>query len=102
LHYFLAYENYSRGGRKMANIKSAVKRAQISEKNRLKNKSVKTGLKTAEKKLNAAMEANDGSSGQILKEAVKSFDRAASKGIIHKNAANRKKSKMQKKLNASA
>ena len=86
----------------MANIKSAEKRAQIGERNRLKNKSVKTGLKTIEKKLNTAVETNDKASSELLAKAVKSFDRAASKGIIHKNAANRKKSKMQKKINASA
>lgn len=86
----------------MANIKSAEKRAQIGERNRVKNKSVKTGLKTIEKKLNTAIEANDKESSQLLTQAVKSFDKAASKGVIHKNAANRKKSKMQKKINASA
>lgn len=86
----------------MANIKSAAKKAQIGERNRLQNKSVKTGLKTIEKKLNTAVEANDEASNQILTQAVKSFDKAASKGIISKNAANRKKSKMQKKINASA
>ncbi|NMC57524.1 MAG: 30S ribosomal protein S20 [Eubacteriaceae bacterium] len=86
----------------MANIKSAAKRAQIGERNRLQNKSVKTGLKTIEKKLNTAVETNDKASSQILIQAVKSFDKAASKGVISKNAANRKKSKMQKKINASA
>ncbi len=86
----------------MANIKSAAKRAQIGETNRLRNKSVKTGLKTIEKKLNTAIESNDKDSNQLLAEAMKSFDKAASKNVIHKNAANRKKSKMQKKINASA
>lgn len=87
----------------MANIKSSAKRAEIGERNRVKNKSVKTGLKSIEKKFNAALENNDKAlSAQMFTEAVKSFDTAVTKGVIHKNAANRKKSNMQKKLNASA
>jgi len=85
----------------MANIKSAEKRALIGERNRLRNKGIKTGLKTVEKKLNIALESNDKASEQILNEAVQNFDKAAGKGVISKNAANRKKSKMQKKFNAS-
>jgi small subunit ribosomal protein S20 len=85
----------------MANIKSSAKRAEIGERNRVKNKSVKTGLKTIEKKFNAALEGDDKTlSSQIFTEAVKCFDTAVTKGVIHKNAANRKKSAMQKKLNA--
>lgn len=89
--------------KEVANIKSSAKRAEIGERNRVKNKSVKTGLKSIEKKFNAALENNDKAlSAQMFTEAVKSFDTAVTKGVIHKNAANRKKSNMQKKLNASA
>jgi small subunit ribosomal protein S20 len=72
----------------MANIKSAKKRAIQSEKRRLRNKSVKTNLKTTEKKFMAALETGDAAaSEQALRLAIKKYDMAASKGIIHRNNA---------------
>ncbi|MGI6349840.1 MAG: 30S ribosomal protein S20 [Eubacteriaceae bacterium] len=85
----------------MANIKSSAKRAEIGERNRVKNKSVKTSLKSIEKKLDVAIAEKDVNlSEEVLKEAVKKYDTAAAKGVIHKNAANKKKSSMQTKVNA--
>ncbi len=82
----------------MANIKSAKKRALTNEKSRMQNKAVKTNLKTTEKQFHAAVALGD---AEKVKEAYKAvsakFDIAASKGVIHKNAANRKKSRLAKK-----
>jgi small subunit ribosomal protein S20 len=75
------------------NIKSAEKRLRQSEKNRLRNSAVKSTMKTAVKK---AISAKGQESA--LKDAISAIDRAASKGVIHKNAAARKKSRLVKKL----
>ena len=85
----------------MANIKSAMKRIKTNEKARLRNKSVKTNLKTTEKAFEQAIISGDKEEAtKAYKLASKKFDMAASKGVIHKNAANRKKSKLAKKVNA--
>ena len=85
----------------MANIKSAKKRAITNEKSRLRNKAIKTNLKTVEKDFEKAILSNDvEKANETCKLASKKFDMAASKGIIHKNAANRKKAQLAKKVNA--
>lgn len=78
----------------MANIKSQIKRNKQNEKARERNKSVKTGLKTAIRKFREAVEAGDKDNAvSLAREATKKLDKAASKGVIHKNqAANRKSS----------
>jgi len=84
----------------MANTKSAKKRIKVAEKRRLRNKSYKTAMKTKIKKFEKALET--GNAEEIkdkFLEAFKFVDKVASKGVIHKNAAARKKSKMHKKLN---
>jgi len=84
----------------VANTKSAKKRIKVAEKRRLRNKSYKTAMKTKIKKFEKALET--GNAGEIkakFLEASKFIDKVASKGIIHKNAAARKKSKLHKKLN---
>lgn len=78
----------------MPNIKSAIKRVKVSEKRRLRNASQKSALRTAVKAFETAV------SPEGLINASKKLDKAASKGLIHKNAANRKKSRLAKKLNA--
>jgi small subunit ribosomal protein S20 len=78
----------------MPNIKSAIKRVKVSEKRRLRNASQKSALRTAVKAFETAV------SSEALVNASKKLDKAASKGLIHKNAANRKKSRLAKKLNA--
>ncbi len=76
----------------MANIKSQIKRNRQNEKRRLRNKSVKSSLKTAIRKFNEAVAAGDAeTAGTLLRDASRRLDKAASKGVIHKNqAANRK------------
>ncbi|MGP9693144.1 30S ribosomal protein S20 [Brachybacterium sp. AOP25-B2-12] len=76
----------------MANIKSQIKRNLTNEKARLRNKSVKSELKTYSRKVRSAAEAGDAAAaGTALAAASRKLDKAVSKGVIHKNqAANRK------------
>ena len=76
----------------MANIKSQIKRNRTNEAARLRNKSVKSALKTSVRKFREAADAGDAAKAQELaREATRALDKAASKGVIHKNqAANRK------------
>ena len=76
----------------MPNIKSAAKRDQLSKLQNAKNKAQKTELKTNLKKFNAAVSEGDrNAADSAYKVAVSSVDRAASKGILHKNNAARKR-----------
>ena len=85
----------------MANIKSAKKRIKVIQAKTLQNKMFKTQLKTEIKKYEAALAAGDVELAQATyKAATKKIDQAASRGIIHKNAAAHKKSQFTKKLNA--
>jgi len=83
----------------MANIKSAKKRIKVNQKKAAANKSRNTALKTAIKKANAAIEADADNKDELIKDAVKKIDQAASKNLIHKNCAARKKSNLAKKAN---
>jgi small subunit ribosomal protein S20 len=76
----------------VANIKSQIKRNRQNEKRRMRNKSVKSSLKTAIRKYNEAVTAGDAEAAEtLLREASRKLDKAVSKGVIHKNqAANRK------------
>ena len=83
----------------MPNIKSAKKRVKVTEKKTLINLSHKTALKTAIKKFEAAAVNGDKEDVQALfNDAVKKLDRGVSQGIIHKNAAARKKSQLALKF----
>ena len=82
----------------MANIKSQIKRNKQNEKAHERNKAVKTGLKTAVRKFREAAESGDAAEAQALaKDAAKKLDKAASKGVIHKNQAANRKSAIAKK-----
>lgn len=83
----------------MPNIKSAKKRVLVSAMRNEKNRAVKSGLKTKIKKFDVVL-ANGEDVSVAFTNAVKSVDKAAAKGAIHKNAAARKKSQLAKKLNA--
>ncbi len=84
----------------MPNIKSAKKRVKVSEIKTLQNKMVKTALKTSMKKYEAAVAAgNREEAAKAYTVAVKKLDSAASRGIIHKNNAARKKSQYTLMLN---
>ena len=78
----------------MANIKSQIKRNRQNEKRRLRNKSVKSSLKTAVRKFHEAAASGDAAAAaELMRAASRQLDKAASKGVIHKNqAANRKSS----------
>ena len=79
----------------MANIKFAKKRIVTSQKRAAKNKAVKSGVKTAVKKVRLAVEANDAAAAAAAFESAKSIiDKAASKGVLHKNTAARKVSRL--------
>lgn len=85
----------------MPNIKSAIKRVKKSEKRRLRNAMIKSDLRTAVKKANIAIENKDQEAVKdLLINATKKLDKAASKGVIHKNKAARLKSRLMKKANA--
>ena len=84
----------------MPNIKSAKKRVLIAEVRNARNKAAKSELKTAIKKFEvAAAEGNRTEAEGTYKVAVKAIDKAAAKGLLHKNNAANKKSSMTIKLN---
>jgi small subunit ribosomal protein S20 len=86
----------------VANIKSQIKRNLQNEKARQRNKSVRSELKTRVKAAeSAASNGADDAEATALK-AISTIDRAATKGVIHKNAAARKKSRLAKRLAAAA
>ena len=83
----------------MANIKSQMKRIKTNEKARQRNVAVKSALKTAVRRFRAAAESGDAAAATTaLQTASKALDKAASKGVIHKNQAANRKSGMAKRL----
>ncbi len=85
----------------MPNIKSAIKRVRVTKKKNLRNRMIKTAMRTSVKKFDVAVAANSADQ-QLFSATSASIDKAASKGVIHKNAANRKKSRLAKRLNKAA
>lgn len=83
----------------MPNIKSAKKRVKVSEKKNLRNRVVKSGVRTAVKKFDAAVANDAASAAAVLSDTTSAIDKAAAKGVMHKNAANRKKARLAKRLN---
>ena len=82
----------------MANIKSQIKRIKQNEKARERNKAVKSNLKTAIRKFRVAAEAGDKDAATLAaRDASRRLDKAASKGVIHKNQAANRKSAIAKK-----
>jgi small subunit ribosomal protein S20 len=85
----------------VANIKSQIKRIKTNEAARLRNKSVKSSLKTAVRGFRAAADAGDKDKATIaLVTASRQLDKAVSKGVIHANQAANKKSAMAQRANA--
>lgn len=81
----------------MANIKSAKKRILVNDKKNLRNRSIKSALKTVLKKFYAAVaEGNKEQAIAMLPATISAVDKAAAKGVMHKNAANRKKAELSK------
>ena len=83
----------------MPNIKSQKDRVVQSQKEALHNKAIKSNLKTVIKKADAAIAANTADKDVAVKAAVSSIDKAQRKGILHKNTASRKISRMAKRAN---
>lgn len=85
----------------MANIKSAQKRIKVTATKTLRNKMIKSALKTNVKKYEMTLATNNVDEAKIaLSKASKALDMAVTKGVIHKNLAARKKSRLAVKLNA--
>ena len=83
----------------MANIKSALKRIEVTKRQTLKNKSKKSEIRTYIKKFNVALEENNlDNAGELLRTIDKKLKKAATKSVVHKNAASRQVSKLSKKL----
>ena len=83
----------------MPNIQSAKKRVKVSEKKNLRNRMVKSAVKTSIKKFNTALAEGAESATAQLSVTTSAIDKAVSKGVIHKNAANRKKARMAMAIN---
>jgi small subunit ribosomal protein S20 len=84
----------------MPNIKSAIKRVKTSETAKAQNIQVKSAMRTAVKKSEASIVTNDAEVNANFAQAASKLDKAASKGLIHKNAAARKKSRLAKRINS--
>jgi small subunit ribosomal protein S20 len=85
----------------VANIKSQIKRIRTNETARLRNKSVKSSLKTSVRRFREAADAGDRETAQVLlKDVSKALDKAASKGVIHPNQAANKKSALAQRANS--
>lgn len=84
----------------MANIKSQIKRNRQNERRRLANKSVRSEMKTRTKRVLGAAEQGSEDVEQLTRDAIKRIDKAASKGVIHKNQAARRKSRLMKRLSS--
>ena len=85
----------------MANIKSQIKRIRTNEAARMRNKSVKSALKTAVRRVRTAVDAGDKATAQAeLVTASRSLDKAVSKGVIHANQAANRKSALAHQVNA--
>jgi len=81
----------------MPNIKSAIKRVKVAEKANAANSQAKSAMRTQVKKAEQAIAAGAENTQELVVAASKALDKAASKGLIHKNAAARKKSRLAKK-----
>jgi small subunit ribosomal protein S20 len=87
----------------MANIKSQIKRNKQNEKRRQRNKAVRSALKTSSKKATTAVASGDLEGAEALaREASRAYDKAASKGVVHKRTAARHKSRLAKAANRAA
>ena len=87
----------------MANIKSAKKRILVNRTKAERNKAIKSGVKTAVKKVTAAIEAGDKAAAvEALTNATAVIDKATTKGVYHKNTASRKVSRLAKAVNKMA
>ncbi len=85
----------------MANHKSAIKRARQSEEQRVRNRSRKTRMKNVIRSLEEAIDSkSQENAGEQLRQAVSVIEKTAAKGVIHKNTASRKISRLTRRVNA--
>lgn len=82
----------------MANIKSQIKRNRQNEKRRIANRIVRGSTRTAISKARVALAGENENARELVLEAIKALDKAAQKGVLHKNNSARKKSRLMKKL----
>jgi small subunit ribosomal protein S20 len=86
----------------MANIKSQKKRNRQNEARRVRNKGVRSELKTRIKRASEAVASEDENADELVKAAQKRLAKAGEKGVIHRNQASRRISRLMKRANASA
>ena len=82
----------------MANIKSQIKRNRQNENRRLRNRNVRGAARTAVNQARTAYEANEPETKEAILKAISTLDKAAEKGVIHRNNAARRKGRLMKKL----
>lgn len=82
----------------VANIKSQIKRNRQNERRRLRNKAVRSEVRTRTKSAIAAAEAGVEDSAEALRAALKRIDKAAAQGVIHKNQAANRKSRLMRRI----
>jgi len=82
----------------LANIKSQIKRNRQNESRRLRNRNVRGAARTAVNQARTAFEANEPETKEAILKAISVLDKAAEKGVIHKNNAARRKGRLMKKL----
>lgn len=82
----------------MANIKSQIKRNRQNERRRVRNIATRSEVKTHVKTALQAVDAGDGSADEAARRAVQKIDKAAAKGVMHRNTAARKKSRLMKRI----
>lgn len=83
----------------MANIKSAEKRNRQAPRRAARNRILRSGARTAVKRARTALDSQDTNSAEAIQAAIQTLDRAATKGVIHKNNAARRKSRLMQALN---
>jgi len=81
----------------MANIKSQIKRNRQNEKRRLRNKSVRSEMRTRTKRAAAALQGGEEHAAELVHAAVRRIDTAAAQGVIHKNQAANRKSRLMRR-----
>lgn len=86
----------------MANIKSQIKRNRTNEAARERNKAVRSEVKTRVKHAETAIAEGTDDAAELTRAAIKSIDTAATKGVFHRNAASRRKSRLMRDLNSAA
>ncbi|MDA8227366.1 MAG: 30S ribosomal protein S20 [Desulfitobacterium hafniense] len=82
----------------MPNIKSAIKRVELAKARTIKNAAAKSTLRTSIRRFEESLNTNAESATLALRKACRALDKASSKGLVHKNMAARKKSRLMRKL----